>query len=99
MLIFMGVIIDERCSIEQETLDMWKKKPINSVLRTFFGIKPPKSSKAAEDRGWGSSDFNAPDEALCHSMMDRAILDGGVNLVALASSKHYTRPPLLPRSG
>lgn len=32
--------------------------------------------------GWGSADFNAPDEALCHQMMDRAILEGGVNLVA-----------------
>ena len=51
-------------------------------------------------RGWGSSDFNAPDEALCHSMMDRAILDGGVNLVALAESSkpHITPDHHCPRS-
>ncbi|CAJ1421721.1 unnamed protein product [Effrenium voratum] len=33
---------------------------------------------------WGSTDFNAPDESLCHQMMDRAILEGGVNLVDTA---------------
>eukprot|EP00438_Fugacium_kawagutii_P026793 Skav209679 [mRNA] locus=scaffold1603:85710:98860:- [translate_table: standard] len=33
---------------------------------------------------WGSADFNAPDEALCHQLMDRAILEGGVNLVDTA---------------
>ena len=33
---------------------------------------------------WGSSDFNGPDEALCHKFMDRAILGGGVNLIDTA---------------
>ncbi|KAL1514925.1 hypothetical protein AB1Y20_004004 [Prymnesium parvum] len=33
---------------------------------------------------WGSTDFNAPDEALCHKMMDRAILESGVNLIDTA---------------
>lgn len=33
---------------------------------------------------WVSADFNGPDEALCHKMMDRAILEGGVNLIDTA---------------
>ena len=30
---------------------------------------------------WGGADFNSPDEALCHKLMDRAVLERGVNLV------------------
>jgi aryl-alcohol dehydrogenase-like predicted oxidoreductase len=33
---------------------------------------------------WGSGDFNAPDEALCHKFMDRAILESGINLIDTA---------------
>ena len=33
---------------------------------------------------WGSTDFNAPDEQLCHSFLDRAVLSGGVNVVDTA---------------
>jgi len=33
---------------------------------------------------WGSTDFNAPGEMLCHKMMDRAILGGGINLIDTA---------------
>jgi len=33
---------------------------------------------------WGSADFNAPDEAMCHKMMDRAILNSGINLIDTA---------------
>mmetsp|Transcript_20003 Transcript_20003/g.60572 ORF Transcript_20003/g.60572 Transcript_20003/m.60572 type:complete len:375 (-) Transcript_20003:1074-2198(-) len=33
---------------------------------------------------WGSTDYNGPDEALCHRMLDAAVLDGGVNLVDTA---------------
>ena len=33
---------------------------------------------------WGSTDFNAPDMAACHALMDRAILESGVNLVDTA---------------
>ncbi len=33
---------------------------------------------------WGSTDFNAPDEYLCHAFMDRAIFDWGVNLIDTA---------------
>jgi aryl-alcohol dehydrogenase-like predicted oxidoreductase len=45
---------------------------------------------------WGSADFNAPDEALCHKMMDRAILEGGINLIDTAEQypipSDWTRP-------
>mmetsp|Transcript_60927 Transcript_60927/g.193267 ORF Transcript_60927/g.193267 Transcript_60927/m.193267 type:complete len:478 (+) Transcript_60927:43-1476(+) len=33
---------------------------------------------------WGSADYNGPDEALCHAFLDRAVLEGGVNLVDTA---------------
>lgn len=43
----------------------------------------PKSSRHP-DVTPGSADFNAPDEALCHAFLDRAVLDGGINLVDTA---------------
>ena len=33
---------------------------------------------------WGSADFNAPDEEECFKLMDRAILQGGINLIDTA---------------
>ena len=33
---------------------------------------------------WGSADFNGPDEALCHQLLDRAVLRSGVNLIDTA---------------
>ena len=45
---------------------------------------------------WGSADFNAPDEALCHKMMNRAILESGVNLIDTA--EQCTRCGLEARS-
>ena len=33
---------------------------------------------------WGGTDFNAPDEYLCHAFMDRAVFDWGVNLIDTA---------------
>ena len=33
---------------------------------------------------WGSADFNGPDEALCHRMLDAAVLEGGLNLIDTA---------------
>lgn len=45
---------------------------------------------------WGSADFNAPDEAMCHKMMDRAILNSGINLIDTAEQypipSDFTRP-------
>ena len=33
---------------------------------------------------WGSADFNGPDEALCHQLLDRAVLRSGINLIDTA---------------
>ena len=33
---------------------------------------------------WASADFNAPDEATCFEMLDRAVLKSGVNLIDTA---------------
>ena len=33
---------------------------------------------------WGSTDFNAPDEAMCHKLLDRAVLGSGINLIDTA---------------
>ena len=33
---------------------------------------------------WGGADFNSPDEALCHAMMDRAVLERGVSMIDTA---------------
>ena len=35
----------------------------------------------------GSGDFNAPDEATCLSFLDRAILEGGINLIDTAEQR------------
>eukprot|EP00913_Durusdinium_trenchii_P033986 g31813.t1 len=49
---------------------------------------------------WGSADFNGPDEALCHRMMDRAILEArrqcGVNLVDTAEQYPIPSDALRP---
>ena len=42
------------------------------------------SELALGTQRWGSADFNAPDEALCHAMLDRAVLERGVNLIDTA---------------
>ena len=31
---------------------------------------------------WGSADFNGPDEALCHQLLDRAVLGGAAGRAA-----------------
>lgn len=33
---------------------------------------------------WGGADFNSPDEELCHALLDRGILEGGLNLIDTA---------------
>ena len=33
---------------------------------------------------WGSADFNAPDEAMCHKFMDQAVLEKGVSMIDTA---------------
>jgi len=66
--------------------------PTNEVVRTVEGIRHKRlggSNLVVSEMGlgtqrWGSADFNGPDEALCHKLMDRAILEGGINLIDTA---------------
>lgn len=52
-------------------------------LRRLGGTDIAVSEMGLGTQRWGSTDFNAPDEALCHAMLDRAV-DAGVNLVDTA---------------
>jgi len=45
---------------------------------------------------WGSADFNAPDEKMCFKFLDKAILEGGVNLVDTAEQYPIPSDPLKP---
>jgi len=45
---------------------------------------------------WASADFNAPDEALCHKMLDTAVLGHGVNLVDTAEQYPIPSDALRP---
>ena len=64
----------------------------NSVVRVVDGIRQKRlggtdivvSEMGLGTQRWGSTDFNGPDEALCHQLLDRAVLRSGVNLVDTA---------------
>ena len=64
----------------------------NQVVRTVEGIRHKRlggtdiivSEMGLGTQRWGSADFNAPDEALCHKLLDRAVLQGGINLIDTA---------------
>jgi len=66
--------------------------PTNEVVGTVDGIRQKRlggsgivvSEVGLGTQRWGSTDFNAPDQALCHAFMDRAILESGVNLIDTA---------------
>lgn len=67
-------------------------RPTNEVVRTVNGIRHKRlggsdiivSEVGLGTQRWGSADFNGPDEQLCHQMLDRAVLQGGVNLIDTA---------------
>lgn len=69
-----------------------KGGPTNEVVGVVDGIRQKRlgggdvivSEMGLGTQRWVSADFNAPDEALCHKFMDRAILGSGVNLVDTA---------------
>lgn len=44
---------------------------------------------------WGSTDFNAPDDALCHAFLDRAV-DAGVSLIDCAEQYPIPSGPSAP---
>ena len=52
----------------------WKRLGSTGVVVSEMGLGTQR---------WGSADFNAPDERLCHQMLDEAV-DSGVNLVDTA---------------
>ena len=64
----------------------------NSVVRVVDGIRQKRlggtdiivSEMGLGTQRWGSADFNGPDEALCHQLLDRAVLRSGINLVDTA---------------
>ena len=66
--------------------------PTNSVVRVVDGIRQKRlggtdiivSEMGLGTQRWGSADFNGPDEALCHQLLDRAVLRSGINLVDTA---------------
>ena len=66
--------------------------PTNEVISVVDGIRQKRlggsgiivSEVGLGTQRWGSTDFNAPDMAACHALMDRAILDSGVNLIDTA---------------
>jgi aryl-alcohol dehydrogenase-like predicted oxidoreductase len=64
----------------------------NSVVRVVDGIRQKRlgstdivvSEMGLGTQRWGSADFNGPDEALCHQLLDRAVLRSGINLIDTA---------------
>jgi len=68
------------------------KGATNEVVETINDIKRKRlgggdiivSEMGLGTQRWGSNDFNAPDEAMCHKFMDRAILEGGINMIDTA---------------
>eukprot|EP00965_Chrysotila_dentata_P193509 6175815-Pleurochrysis_carterae.AAC.1 len=67
-------------------------KPTNAVINTVNGVRRKRlggtdievSEIGLGTQRWGSKDFNAPDLELCHTLLDRAVLDSGVNLIDTA---------------
>lgn len=68
------------------------KGPTNEIIRTVNGMRHRRlggSDVVVSELGlgtqrWVSDDFNAPDESMCFTFMDKAILEGGVNLIDTA---------------
>lgn len=82
---------------------LWPKSAVartNDVTATVEGIRRRRLGNSDIDvselgigtQRWGSTDFNGPDEALCHAMLDRAVASG-VNLVDTAEQYPIPGPP------
>lgn len=80
------------------------QKRTNEVVRTVNGIKHRRlggsevivSELGLGTQRWYSDDFNAPSEALCMEFLDRAVLQGGVNLVDTAEQYPIPSSPSRP---
>ena len=68
-------------------------RPTNETVKVVEGIRHKRlggrsgivvSEIGLGTQRWGSADVNAPDETLCHAMMDRAVLERGVSLIDTA---------------
>jgi len=67
-------------------------KETNDVLSVVDGVRRKRlgntdiavSELALGTQRWGGSDFNSPDEELCHKFLDRGVLEGGINLIDTA---------------
>ena len=67
-------------------------KETNDVVSTVDGIRRKRlgnsdiavSELALGTQRWGGADFNSPDEELCHQLLDRGVLEGGINLIDTA---------------
>lgn len=56
------------------------------------------SELAIGTQRWGGDDFNSPDEELCHALLDRGILDAGLNLIDTAEQYPIpSAPPAKPQ--
>ncbi|KAJ1446553.1 putative aldo/keto reductase family protein, partial [Pelagophyceae sp. CCMP2097] len=63
------------------------------VVKTVDGVRRKRlggtgievSELALGTQRWGGTDYNSPDEALCHAMLDRGVLEGGINLLDTAA--------------
>ena len=89
-------------------LSLGKGGPTNEVVGVVDGIRQKRlgggdiivSEMGLGTQRWASADFNAPDEALCHKFMDRAILESGVNLIDTAEQypipSDFRRPEVHP---
>ena len=64
----------------------------NEVVETINGMRQRRlgggdivvSEFGLGTQRWGSADFNAPDEAICHKFMDHAVLEKGVSMIDTA---------------
>ena len=80
------------------------KSSTNEVVGVVNGIRQKRlgggdivvSELALGTQRWVSDDFNAPNEELCFSMMDKAILGGGINLLDTAEQYPIPSSPQRP---
>ena len=78
-------------------------KETNDVVTTVDGIRRKRlgnsdiavSELALGTQRWGGADFNSPDEELCHQLLDRGVLEGGINLIDTA--EQYPIPSVRSR--
>ena len=79
--------------------------PTNQVVSVVNGIRQKRlggtgdivvSELALGTQRWVSDDFNAPNEELCFSFLDKAILGGGINLLDTAEQYPIPSSPQRP---